>query len=543
MENKLKIFLDKAFAIHKNEYDYSKSNYINSHTKLCIICKKHGEFFQTPMGHINQKQKCPKCAIENKKYNNITTTEFIKRAKQKWGDTYDYEITNYINKNTKIQFICPKHGLQEQKPNLHIKNGCQFCNGRGISKYDTATFIKKAKEIHNNFYSYDKTILSSINNKIIITCPIHGDFNQKAANHIHLKNGCPKWNGGVSINNSDFIEKSINKHGNKFDYSNTNYIDSHKTVEIKCQKHGIFKQKAYLHLQTIHCCPFCVSELTSSCQEKELLEFVKNNYSQNILSNDRTALLNKEIDIYLPDINLGIEFNGNYWHTENIVGKNYHLNKTNLAIKNNIKLLQIFESEWNEKQEIVKSRILSNIGINQKIYARKTKIINISLEEKNNFLEKTHIQGKDNSTIYFGLSFNDELIACMTFGKPRFNNKYKYELIRYSSKLNTNVIGGASKLLNHFICNFTGSIISYADRRWSNGSLYEKLGFYKSHITKPNYFYYNISNKKCYNRMKFQKHKLKNMPFFDEKLTEYEIMKLNGYDRIWDCGNICYIKY
>ena len=137
------------------------------------------------------------------------------------------------------------------------------------------------------------------------------------------------------------------------------------------------------------------------------------------------------------------------------------------------------------------------------------------------------------------MKYENRIVACMTFGKPRFGGNYKYELIRYSSELNTNVIGGAGKLLNHFKKHYFGSIVSYADRKWSAGNMYEKLGFKIDHTTEPGYSYYNISKKTVHNRMSFQKHKLEKMPFYDNSLSEYEIMKLNGYERIWDCGNIC----
>lgn len=538
--DKLQTFLNKAKAIHEDKYDYSKVEYVTAHVPITIICKIHGEFKQAPMAHTGQqKQGCPKCGLENRKSpNQKTTAQFIIEATEKWKDKYDYSITKYVKKETKIKYICKEHGEQEQKPYLHIKNGCQFCAGRGISKYTNETFIKKANEVHNNFYNYDKVDIKSINDKVIITCPVHGDFPQKASNHINIKNGCPKCNGGVSINNEEYISKAILKHGNKFNYSLTEYSTAHNKINILCEKHGKFEQMAYTHLATTHCCPVCVAELTSSQAEKDIVSFIKEYYNGLIKTNDRNILDHKEIDILIPEFNLGIEFNGNYWHTEAVVGKKYHLYKTNLAEKNNIKLIQIFENEWNNKKEIVKSRILSQLGLSKKIHARKTSVITLKKEEKNNFLEETHIQGKDNSSICFGLKYENELAACMTFGKPRFGGNYNYELIRYSSKLNTSVVGGASKLLNAFKKEYTGIIVSYADRKWSTGNMYEKLGFIVDGKTDPGYVYYHINKKTVHNRLNFQKHRLINMPFYDVNLSEYEIMKLNGYERIWDCGNI-----
>ena len=293
-----------------------------------------------------------------------------------------------------------------------------------------------------------------------------------------------------------------------------------------------------MHLQSKHSCPYCVAEITSSQAEQDIVDFIQKYYQGKIERNNRTILENKEIDILLPEINLGIEFNGNYWHTEAIVGRNYHLDKTTLAEQKNIKLLQIFEYEWNNKKEIVLSRILSHIGKNKKIGARKTKVVELTSEDKNNFLNRTHIQGKDNSSIFLGLEHEGQLVACMTFGKPRYNKKYQWELIRYSSELYVNVIGGASKLLSHFT--HEGNIISYADQRWSVGNLYKQLGFNLVGKTNPGYIYYHIKNKNTLHRSNCQKNKLKKMPFYSDELTEYEIMKLNGFERIWNSGNFVF---
>lgn len=538
--DKLQTFLNKAKAIHEDKYDYSKVEYVTAHVPITIICKMHGEFRQAPMAHTGQKQGCPKCGLENRKLpHKKTTAKFIEEAKKKWNDIYDYSITEYVDKETKIKYICKEHGEQEQKPYLHIKSGCQFCAGRGASKYTNETFIKKANEVHNNFYNYDKVEIKSITDKVIITCPKHGDFNQKASNHINIKNGCPKCNGGVLIDTEEYINRAILKHGDKFNYSKTEYIHSHKKVKISCEKHGEFEQTASMHLKNIYSCPYCVAELTSSQAEKEIVSFIKEYYSGEIKTNDRDTFGYKEIDILIPEFNLAIEFNGNYWHTEAIVGKGYHLHKTNLADKNNMQLIQLFEHEWNNKKDIVKSMILSRLKYNNKICANKTKTINIKLEVKNNFLEKNHIQGKDSSTTYLGLIYNDELIACMTFSKLKTANNY--ELIRYASKLNTNVIGGASKLLKEFRKTHEGPIVSYADRRWSSGRLYDKLGFKLNEIIKQDFFYYNINKKTVHDNAKFRKDSLTNMPFYDANLTEYDIMKLNGYERIWDSGHVRYV--
>ena len=207
-----------------------------------------------------------------------------------------------------------------------------------------------------------------------------------------------------------------------------------------------------------------------------------------------------------------------------------------------IQLIHIFEDEWINKQEIVKSIIKNKLGLTEtKIYARKCLIKNINNKEATDFLNDNHVQGRINGK-HVGLYFKDELVSILTIGKTRFNKKYEYEILRFCNKINTNTIGGFSKLLkyvikNHSIC----SLITYADIRYSDGKLYNSSGFNQLNKSTPNYFYLDKNYNSRLSRIQFQKHKLKNLlESFDPKLTEWQNMQLNGYDRIWDCGNLVY---
>jgi hypothetical protein len=265
-----------------------------------------------------------------------------------------------------------------------------------------------------------------------------------------------------------------------------------------------------------------------------------------------------ELDIYYPKHKLAIEYNGLMFHSfgksEYSMFNNYddeklyklkHLNKTNLCNNQGVQLLHIFENEWlqSNTREIWKSIISNKLGlINNKVYARKCLVKEIDNKTKNEFLNTNHLQGEDISKIKLGLYYNDELVSVMTFGKSRFNKNYEYELIRFANKTNTNVIGGATKLFSHFKRNFNPkSIITFADKRYSDGNLYKVLGFNYLRESKPNYFYFTVNNLKLESRVQFQKHKLKDkLPVFDSNLTESENMFNNGYRRIWDCGNYVY---
>ena len=314
-------------------------------------------------------------------------------------------------------------------------------------------------------------------------------------------------------------------------------------VKFKCNKCNTINEIAIVngYLPT---CNKCSSYKGYSLIEDEITNFIQQNYDGEILLKDRVLLSRRrEIDIYLPDLNLAFEINGLYWHSE-IWGKyrDYHISKTTELLDKNIHLIQIFDYEWLFKKDIIKSIILNKLNkIPNKIYARKCTIKIINDNDKVTFLSNNHIQGNCVSPINLGLYYNDELVSIMTFGKNRFKKDNTIELLRFCNKLNTNVIGGASKLFKYYINNYNPTIIiTFADRRYSLGKLYPILGFEFNSFTKPSYFYWKNMN--VYNRMSFQKHMLKDkLEIFNPLLSEYDNMLQNKYNRVWDCGNYKFV--
>jgi len=251
-----------------------------------------------------------------------------------------------------------------------------------------------------------------------------------------------------------------------------------------------------------------------------------------------------EIDCLIRSMNFGIEYCGEYWHSyPKIENKKYHQNKTILANSNNIRLMTIFESEWLNKKEIILSMISSRLGFNNKIMARKCYVREITGSEARIFHNANHMAGYTNSSVNLGLFCNKTgiLYSVLSLSKSRFDKKYQYEITRFSTLLNFNVIGGFGKLLGVFIKSYNPkSILTYADLRFGFGEVYCKNGFRKISITPPNYWYYN-KNKPIglESRMKYQKSKLKKM-YPGEIGTELDIMTNNGYYRIYDCGSVKY---
>ena len=275
----------------------------------------------------------------------------------------------------------------------------------------------------------------------------------------------------------------------------------------------------------------------TSHQESELKEFIST-LDLEVEFNNREILNGKELDIYIPSKNVAIEFNGLYWHSDKQKPFDYHKIKTELCNQKGIRLIHIFEDEWQNNKDIIKSIIKSSLGIyDRKIYARKCEIKELNNKEYKDFLIKNHIQGQINSSLKVGLFYKNELVQVAGFGKSRFKSN-ELELHRMCTLLNTQVIGGFSKLCKYLNQPF----ISYIDKSKFNGKGYEACGFKVLSETPPSYSYYYRDSLKKYNRMSFQKSKLKSFSNYSEEKTEKQIMDEAGFLRVYDCGTIK-VKY
>ena len=421
-------FILKAREVHGWKYDYSKVEYKNNSTPVCIICPEHGEFWQTPKSHITMKYGCKQCGrkICAKKTSN-TTKSFIEKARKIHGDKYDYSKVEYVNAYTKICIICPEHGEFYQTPHDHLKGAsCPKCGnikrkeGRFLS---TDKFIEKARKIHGDKYDYSKVNYIGTKGKICIICPEHGEFYQTPNAHLNGQ-GCPICGNKIvsekkKKETSNLISQFIEKHGDKYDYSKVNYLGCDKFITIICPIHGEFRQRSHDHLYG-HGCPKCGIRL--SIAENEIYEYCKSLYPLAEQSN-RSMINPYELDIYIPEINVAIEYNGLLWHSEKYKNdRYYHLKKLNACKEKGIKLLQIFEDEYVNNKEIVFDKlkhILKKCENQPKIMGRKCEVKQISKKESEEFLNKYHIQGFAYSTYHFGAFYNDELIAVMSFKEEK----------------------------------------------------------------------------------------------------------------------------
>jgi len=330
-------------------------------------------------------------------------------------------------------------------------------------------------------------------------------------------------------------------------YPKINIIDIDKLiVTIKCEKcdkeSKITKQLLYERNNRdydvcIHCNP--IGQSLRSGYEDELSKYltslsIEHNCSSKIMDNKQ------ELDIFIPQYNLAIEFNGVYWHNELFLPYDYHLNKTIKCQEKNIELIHIFEDEWVNKKEIVKSIIKNRIKkTDDNIFARKCEIKEMDSITCKKFLDENHIQGNVNSKVKIGLYYKGDLTSVMTFSKGRVlmgGKSDEWELTRFCNKINTNVVGAAGKLLKYFMNTYLpNKIISYSDIRLFNGDMYKHLGFEKKTQSKPNYWY--VINGLRYYRFNFRKDILVKEGY-DKNKTEKEIMFDRKIYRIYDCGHI-----
>lgn len=289
----------------------------------------------------------------------------------------------------------------------------------------------------------------------------------------------------------------------------------------------------------------CFGNSSVSLGEQALVDWLSSVYKQEIVTASRNIIAPRELDIYLPDRQLAIEFNGTYWHSE-VAGnkhRNYHLEKTLACEAQGIRLIHVWEHDWQAHPEIVCSRISHQLGLSsQQIPARSCQIQEVTKVEKKQFLTENHLQGTAGSSIDLGLFYQGNLVALMTFSKSRFSGDVDYEMVRFCTKNNVNVVGAAGKLFSKFVRDYQPhSVVTYADRQWGNGDFYANLGFQFQHYSAPGY-QYTQDYSSVVSRHKLQKHRQHLvLPQFDQSLSEWKNAQANGYDRIWDCGHAVYV--
>ncbi len=462
---------------------------------------------------------------------------------------YDYsEWDSHISIHTKVKIICPDHGEFLQTVANHTRGaGCPVCRrhkrASGFNKKPVTHFISKAATIHNNFYDYSKweDVQNTSLDLVTIICPIHGEFKQTPASHIDKKAGCPKCSihqrritcknkYGVNHPSQQHLPSHVLDKLNDADWLATQHAVHQRTLEdialeLKVQDTTVGRYFKQHDLK--------VKRFAKSVGESELHDWITKLDNISTIPNDRTAIYPKELDVYLPDSKLGIEYCGLYWHSDIYKNVSYHATKHRVCEKNGIRLITLFEDEWKYNKDLVKQKILSILGNDSRptIYARKCTVIPVNQQLKKDFFNKYHIQGNGPGSISIGLQCDNELVACMTFIKQKNG---KFILNRYATS--AKVPGGFSKLLSYFKKQHSWTeIVSFADLRWSQGDLYYKNGFVLDKVLPPDYAY--IINGQRVHKFNFRHKFLNNLlEHYDPTLSEKQNCDNNNVLRIWDCG-------
>ena len=474
-------FIKQAIEIHGDKYDYSKVNYKSMREKVCIICHKHGEFWQLPSSHLNGCG-CPKCSGIK-----LTTEEWISKAKEVHGDKYDYSKSKYTNSRDKVKIICPTHGEFEQTPSKHLQGqGCPKCafeNRVNKQFLTTSDFIKKAIEIHGDKYDYSKVNYKSMREKVCIICHKHGEFWQYPFDHIN-EHGCNKC-GMINSKSEEEIY---------------NYL---------CEKIG--KDEIIMHDRTV----LNGKEIDIYLPKYKVgIEYNGLLWHSEKYNKDKYYHLNKMKLCNDKGIKLIQVFEDEYKNKKNIV-----LHKISHILNIDSKL--------------------------PKIYARKCEIKKINYEDSYIFLNKYHIQGYGKCTISYGCYFNNELIGVMSFRKyktnsnvwelVRFATNYNYICCGVGGKL----FNEFTKT------NEVNQVYTFADRRWTidlDNNLYLKIGFVEYKINKPDYRYIDPNNPNDrMHKFSFRKwniHKKYGIPM---SFSETQMCNELGFYKIWDCGLVKYV--
>jgi len=494
------------------------------------------------IGHMDKVKKTKEEKYGDKNYNNRKQAETTKE--KKYGDKKfnnrkrakitkkeKYDDENYNNREKANKTILEKFGV---KHHLQAKESMDKQKKTNLERYNeecafkTENCIDARKKVNMELYGVEYFFSS--------------DKHKKRAYNKKLKDVTKL----LEKSNIKFDLKDYTKIRNKHDDGIIEYI----MYNVECEVCG-YKFKASLKNQKIICRNCFPIDTADSKFQRDMNEFLTE-HGVDFMENNRHLIKPLEVDFYIRSHNLAIELNGNYWHSEDGGGKNrkYHLDKTELCQKRGVKLIQIFEDEWMFKKDIVKSRLLNELGKTKKrIYARKCVIKEVDNKIKKEFLEENHIQGDSVDKIRLGLFESEELVSIMTFSKKRIalggkDEKGSLELNRFCSKINTSVVGGFQKLLSHFIKNYSPKkITTYADCRWSGlnpeDTIYQKSGFEFIGKTPPSFFYIKVGdyiNRK--HRFSLVKHKLLELYGGDKSKTAQELAIEAGYDRIWDCGTL-----
>lgn len=495
----------KAVAVHGNRFDYSRVDYNGNRVKVEIICRKHGPFWQEPLNHVTNKAGCPVCAG----FHADPLAVFIAKAKATHGERYDYSQVEYRTTEAPVVIVCREHGEFRQRPYDHLSgHGCKLCAVdycADLRRKSLDEFIAAAVLVHGNRYDYSQSDYINSVTPIRIICPDHGPFLQNPQGHI-AGYGCAACAGKATITRDVFVGRSRAVHGDRYEYKDDFAGYLHPTTII-CPDHGPFAQVAKNHANGSGC-PACARESTSSAGETEVADWLVSR-GMRVERNRRDILGGFEIDIYLPDLKAGIEYHGAYWHCDTRM-QHPRIHETKLAAAESagIRLLTVWDFDWSDNRDLVERYILTQLGVSsaQRYNARSGAVAQVNHADACVLYDRHHIQGSPpRGAIHYGLEIAGELVACMSFGMG-IARRGKPDWELARYATGGIVRGGASKLFAAFLREQKPEQVwSFSDRQHFGGELYKALGFVADGRIPADYRVYHQPSGRLWHKSKWQR--------------------------------------
>lgn len=425
---------------------------------------------------------------------------------------------------------CPKCALTSKQKKLSLRGEERF---------------RRALREHNLEVAKD-FVYKNTKQTVEIKCRKCGRVQQSWISNINSGHGCASCNNKLATKTQDFIVRLETKA---------------PEWELRGEYYGATIPTLFYHKKCgreIERVPYVVTNSPNKCKychpsqgESEVIDFVISQLPlTRMVLNDRKLLDGKELDVLLPELELAFEYNGLYYHCDSVLARkgyspnSYHLWKTNECYKKGIRLIHIFEDEWLERPEIVKDKIRAclKLPMSKRYFGRQLSVCQVAKPAAKTFLEANHIQGNGGNSVAYGLYAGEELVAVQAFAR---RNNGIWELTRYATLLDTQVVGGFTKCLKQFERDYhPKQVYSFADKRWCSldNNVYVSCGFIKVDETPPSYWY--IKGQERCHKFNFRKSLIaKKFPkIYSPNKTEREMMKEAGYERIYDCGLIKYQK-
>lgn len=525
-----------------------------SSTKYWWKCQLGHEWEAVVNSRTSNNSGCPFCSNQKVLAGFNDLASIFPEVAKRWHPVKNENLlpSDIVAKsNKKFFWLCDK-GHSYLAPAHYLIDGrqCGVC-----ANMQTQIGVNSLKDTHPELeqeYSHkNKKSFSSYREnseaKVIWVCDRGHEWETRIYKRTQLGRGCHECNGfKLSKGSNDFLSQAAASIVNEFDQDkniiniDALFVNSREKVWWKCAKGHEWQAHVYSR-QAGSGCPRCAKQISSV--EQEIADTIKN--SLDIIQNDRNVIKPQELDIYIPEKNIAIEYNGLYWHSEE-AGKDkyYHYNKW-LACKNKgIQLIQVWEDDYTCNPDLVKNMLAHKLGISQQktVYARKTKVISLTKAEADEFLNQNHVQGGVDGKIRLALAYEDKLVAVMVLKTEAGSNGETLNILRYATSMN--VIGGFTKLLSWVeknIPNIT-SVVTFSDNTVSDGGLYKNNGFVIAGTVKPDYMYIvkGIREHKFNYRLK----RFKTDPNlqWEEGLSESQLAKLNNLPRIWDAGKVKWVK-